>query len=83
MQSRGAKGAFLGEALCKDTPLFNVAIGDTDDNRHAELDGVGERVAQSSALGLEFAEFVEDHKFWFVFERCGEQGGGFRQYPPI
>ena len=78
MQSGGAKVAFLGEAFRKDTPLFNVAIGDTDDNRQAELDGVGKRVAQSSAFGLEFTEFVEDHEFRFGFERFGDQGAGFR-----
>ena len=83
MQPRGIDWAFLGEAFSKDAPLFNVAIGNTDDNWHAELHGVGERITQPSTLGLELAEFVEDHNFWSVFERRGEQGGGFRQCAPI
>ena len=70
MQSGGANEALLRETLRKGAPLVNVAIGDPDDNRNAELHSVGERIAESSALGLDFAEFVEDHQFWLVFERC-------------
>jgi hypothetical protein len=50
-------GAFIRETLRNGAPLFNVAVGDSDDDRHAELHGVSERIAQSSALGLEFVEF--------------------------
>lgn len=83
MQPSGANCAFFGEALRKSTPLFYVAVGNTDDDWHAELHSIDKCITQSPAFGLELAEFVEDYEIRSAFERCREQGGGFRQRRPI